>query len=400
MRVVQINRDIGTGSVGKIVESLYWGIKKGGGECLVCYAGNNYSTIPETDTLRFGNKVDIIIHAGLAKITDKTGYYSTIVTKGLIKKIREYEPNIVHIHAGYGYYLNIRRLYGFLEKQNCKVILTLHSCWEFTGHCCHFMYSNCKKWRTGCYKCVEKGSYPESFIFDNSRRNYLLKKKTIGSLKNLIIVAPSEWMKKEAQQSFLRDCPVFVVNNGINLIMFKPTKIEGDLFGLDIRKKIILGVASRWSKRKGIDDFIKLSQTMPDDYQIALVGGNLKTLKCTSHKIICIDRTENVKQLSQLYTISTILFNPTYEDNYPTVNLEAIACGTPVITYNTGGSGEIVNELGVGRVIDKGNISDVVYYANYYYCNPIDEVTVLKCRERLSEERMVRKYVRLYDKTK
>ena len=237
-----------------------------------------------------------------------------------------------------------------------EVKWTLHDCWAFTGHCCYFDMVRCNKWQTMCQACPQKTSYPATNIFSNCKDNFQKKRRAFTGVKKMTLITPSNWLADLVKKSFLKEYPVEVIYNTIDKNVFKPTPGNfRENYGL-ADKKIVLGVASVWDKRKGFDDFIKLADMLGESCAVVLVGLNEKQLKNLPDNIIGIKRTNGQKELAEIYTAADVLVNPTYEDNYPTVNLEAQACGTPVITYRTGGSPESVPDE---NVVDVGDIDQL-----------------------------------------
>lgn len=307
------------------------------------------------DTLHtyIGTRTEHTIHRYFSWITDLQDYGSIISTYELIRKIKKIKPDIIHLHDIVGWYVNIGILFKFLNKYNRPVVWTFHDCWAFTGRCIYFDSVKCDRWKMGCGECPQIGYMPKSWYFDLSAFNWKRKKRLFTSINNLIIVSPSKWLKQLTDNSFLSRYRSIVINNGINLNVFKPTK--GKMFDelKRLNKKIILGVASTWSTRKGLNDFIRLSSILPDDFQIVLVGISPEELNCD--RIIAYKRTTNQRELAEIYTAADVFANPTMEDNFPTVNLEALACGTPIVTYRTGGSPESVDEK-TGIVVEQGDL--------------------------------------------
>lgn len=357
MKIFQINSTCGYGSTGRIAVDILKEVEKNGGEGIIAYGRN---TAPDdVNSYKITTETDVKIHGVLSRITDRQGFYSTSATKKLIEKIKEYNPDIIHLHNVHGYYLNIKTLFEFLKEYNKPIVWTLHDCWAFTGHCAYFSFRGCEKWKTECNNCPLKKDYPSSLVLDNSQKNFNEKKELFTSLDNVTLVTPSMWLADLVKKSYLKKFSVKVINNGIDLNKFKPTKSGfREKNGLE-NKQIILGVASVWEERKGLKDFIELSKNLTDDQQIILVGLNDSQLADLPKNIIGIKRTNSIDELAQLYSVADVFVNTTYEDNYPTTNLEAISCGTPVITYRTGGSPESVAE-GNGFVVEKGDIPAVV----------------------------------------
>lgn len=386
-----INSVCGYGSTGKIVADLAHEIEKKGDECWIAYGRGDAPS--DLHTYRIGDDLGVYMHGVLSRITDKHGFYSKYATKMFIRWMKQYNPDVIHLHNLHGYYINIELLFQALKELDKPVIWTLHDCWAFTGHCAHFDFCGCNKWKTQCERCVQKREYPTSFVMDNSRENYIRKKNVIGQIDKLEVVTPSDWLKRLVKQSFLKRYPVQVVKNGIDLNVFHPVRDMNikQRYGLQ-DKKIILGVASTWSKRKGIQDFEKLADMIDDTYHIVLIGTINVKETISKPNVTLIDRTENREQLAAWYTEADIFFNPTYEDNYPTVNLEAQGCGTPVITYNTGGSPEGII-AGGGSVIEQADLDAFVEKLKQ-----IEEMQPVKigCGE-MSKEKMLECYMEIYN---
>lgn len=391
MKILMINSVCGYGSTGKIVADLAHEIEKKGDECWIAYGRGDAPS--DLHTYRIEDDLGVYMHGVLSRITDKHGFYSKYATKTFIRWMKQYNPDVIHLHNLHGYYINIELLFQALKELDKPVIWTLHDCWAFTGHCAYFDFCGCNKWKTQCERCVQKREYPTSFVMDNSRENYIRKKNVIGQIDKLEVVTPSDWLKRLVKQSFLKRYPVQVVKNGIDLNVFHPVRDMNikQRYGLQ-NKKIILGVASTWNKRKGIQDFEKLADMIDDTYHIVLIGTINVKETISKPNVTLIDRTENREQLAAWYTEADIFFNPTYEDNYPTVNLEAQACGTPVITYNTGGSPEGII-AGEGSVIEQADLDAFVEKLKQ-----IEEMQPVKigCGE-MSKEKMLECYMEIYN---
>lgn len=360
MKVLEINVNSGKGSTGKIATDIATDLNDRGIECVVAY-GRGYRDVG-VKTYKIGNKIDYYCHALSARIFDNVGFGSKRATREFIKWIKEYDPDVIHLHNIHGYYINIQILFDYLSKANKPVIWTLHDCWAFTGHCAYFDMAKCDKWKAGCKGiCPCKKDYPASYLFSDSEHNWKSKRKIINSVKNIVFVSPSEWLANLLKESFLNKYPVLVINNGIDTNVFKPQNSNfRQRYDLE-NKKIILGVASVWDKRKGFDDFLKLSSMIDRNSKIILVGLSKQQIELLPPNILGIERTESVEELVEIYSAADVFLNLTYEDNYPTVNLEAQACGTPVITYKTGGSIESVSQKNIVDLGDLERIVDLIY---------------------------------------
>ena len=363
------------------------------------YVSSGYSTHPMPMPQRYikiGSAVDKLLHKLFSEITGKDCCFSYFSTQKLIRQIKKLNIDILHLHNLHCYFLNLPLLFKYIKENNLKVIWTLHDCWAFTGHCPYFDIAKCAKWQDGCYRCLQHKNYPKS-LFDNSKKMWKLKKEWFTGVKNLTIITPSKWLAGLVKQSFLKEYPVKVINNGIDLNIFKPTESNfreryniGDKF-------IVLGVAFGWGIRKGLDIFIELSKRLDNEkYQIVLVGTEGTVDKQLPKNIISIHRTQNQTELAEIYTAANVFANPTREDNYPTVNMESIACGTPVVTFRTGGSPEILTEK-TGSVVDYNDVnamnSEIIRICE---TKPYSEKDCLEVAKSFDMNDKFKEYVELY----
>lgn len=356
MNILQINSVCGIGSTGRIATDLHAILLSQGHQSTVAFGRDTARNC--SHTIRIGNRFDNYLHVAQTRLFDKHGFASAGATKTFIAEIKELNPDVIHLHNLHGYYLHIGLLFEYLKQSNKPVIWTLHDCWPFTGHCAYFDFVDCARWRIQCYDCPLKMEYPKSFT-DNSRWNYRAKKDLFLGFKNLTLVTPSKWLANLVEQSFLQDYPVAVINNGIDLSVFRPTpstfrinhKLE-DTF-------IVLGVASGFCARKGYGYFIELSRQLKPDEKLVLVGVSEKQIKLLPIGVIGITKTNNTQELAEIYSTADVFLNPTYEDNFPTTNLEALACGTPVVTFNSGGSPECL-DANSGLVVERADLRGLV----------------------------------------
>lgn len=354
--IVQI-ASASTGGIGRLSRDISDVLYASGIDNYICY-GRGQIFNSKRDHM-FGSKVEVYVHALMTRFTDRTGFYSSNGTKELLKFLDEVSPDLIQIHNLHGYYINIQMLFDYIKKKNIPVVWTLHDCWAFTGHCTHFSLIGCTKWKSGCYMCPNLKYYPKTINGKNVHRNYQDKQRIFNSVEKLILVTPSEWLAKLAKESFLGKYTVKTIRNGIDLNIFRITSgLDKSKYGIN-NKKIILGVASSWSDKKGLSDFIRLSGMISDDFQIVLVGLSEKQLNLLTPRMVGITHTENAVELAKIYSEAFIFLNLTYEDNFPTTNIEAMACGTSVLTYNTGGSPESITK-GSGYIVDQGDLKTVI----------------------------------------
>lgn len=369
MKVLMINSVCGIRSTGRICTDLANILTNEGHEVKIAYGRENVPEKYEKFAVRIGNTTNIMKHVICTRLFDDHGFASRKATKEFLKWADIYDPDLLWIHNIHGYYINVRMLFEWIKKRpNMQVRWTLHDCWAFTGHCTYFTMARCDRWKDYCHDCPKKTAYPSSYLFDKSYKNFVIKKNLFTGVRNLTLITPSRWLCELVKESFLCEYPIQVVNNTINTSLFKPTPSNfKEKYGLE-GKKIILGVASIWDERKGLTDFVRLSSMIDSSYSIVLVGVDEKQAKKLPKNITVIRRTDSAEQLAEIYTASDVFFNPTYEDNYPTVNLEAVACGTYVVTYKTGGSPESAGE-GAG-VVNVGDV-DAAYKLIKKHCADI-----------------------------
>ncbi len=348
-KLLQINVTANWGSTGKIAEAIGKLALSKGWESWIAFGRGQANSA--SNLIRIGSKADVCLHGAESRLLDNHGRASVIATKLFIRKIKGINPDVIHLHNIHGYYINYPLLFKFLKEWGGPVVWTLHDCWPFTGHCSHFITSGCEKWKTGCGRCPSLGEYPSSLFFDNSQSNFRKKKRYFTSLgKQLTLVPVSKWIAELVGESFFGDTNKVVIHNGIDLSVFKPCAPK---------EKIILGVANVWSQKKGFDDFFKLRGLLGQDYRIVMVGLEKNQIQSLPVGIEGIERTNGQSELARIYSSAQVLVNPTYEDTYSTVNLEAQACGTPVITYRTGGTPETISPA-TGIVVQQGDLQGLV----------------------------------------
>ena len=397
MKTVLIN-SCNFGSTGNIMLEIAETAENGGYTAAVCYpqSRDNSRKQKEKDFI-IGTRFSRNIHLMLAEITGLNGCFSYFSTLKLLKKLDKLKPDIIHLHNLHNCYINLSLLFKYIKKHNIKTVWTLHDCWAFTGHCPHFDMIGCDKWKTGCYSCPQYKEYPKS-LFDNSKYMYRLKKKWFTDIKDMTIVTPSEWLASLVKESYLKDYPVKVINNGIDLNVFKPTESDfREKYALE-NKYIVLGVAFGWGKRKGLDVFIELAKRLDKGkYKIVLVGTDDNIDKLLPENIISIHRTQNQTELVKIYSAADVFANPTREENYPTVNMEALACGTPVATFNTGGSPEMLDET-CGAAVAKNDI-DAMYNEIIRICEkkPYSLEACIKKAKGFDKNEKFGEYIRLYE---
>ncbi len=396
MKVLEINSVCGIRSTGRICTDIADMLHENGDECRIGYGR---STVPESYApiaVSIGDKKDLLLHCLGSRLFDNTGRYSKNATQSFIEWIDSYGPDLVHLHNIHGYYLNIDKLFNYLKEKKVPVVWTLHDCWAYTGHCSHFAAIGCNKWKYECHNCPLKKEYPTSVMMDNSRNNYRWKKTIFGNIENLKIVTPSDWLGECVASSFLGKYPRMTIQNGVDLSVFYPMQSDFEEKYNLTNKKIVLGVASTWTKHKGLEDFIHLAQLLDESYQVVLVGLTKNQIEKLPPNILGIERTNNIQELAQIYTAAYVHVSMSREETMGMTIIEANACGTPVVVFDSTALPEIVTaETGVilkectpeavAEVITKTDFSKVFFLK-----------ACLEHAKHFEKRKMYSKYIELY----
>ena len=393
MKILMINSVCGVKSTGRICTDLAKELEKNGHEVKIAYGREKVPLEYQKYAVRIGNDLDVKIHGLQSRLFDMSGFGSKKATQKFIEWTKKYNPDVIHLHNIHGYYINIEILFQYLKKEfRGKIIWTLHDCWAFTGHTPYCDSINCRRWIKGCYNCPLLKEYPLSLI-DNSNENWKRKKKVFTNVPNMMIVTPTNWLSNLLKESFLADYPVKIINNGIDTSNFYPLKSDFKKKYNLLDKFVLLGVATSWDKNKGLPDYIKVAELLNESYQLVLVGLTKNQIQKIPKNILGIERTNSIQELVEIYSAADLFLNLSYCENFPTVNIEAISCGTPILTYKTGGSPEIVDKYG-GIIIEQGNILQIVEAIKKIRKNGIKMLNINK--EEYDKIRVTKQYLELY----
>ena len=400
MKVVAINI-VHNGSTGHIMLNISKLLEKNGDETKTFSArsfSRKYVKMPPAPQNHsyFGSYLERGIHMILGMYMGLNGLFSYFGTRKIIRECKRISPDVIHLHNLHAFCVNLPQLFRYIKKNNISVVWTLHDCWAFTGHCPHFIMAKCNKWQTGCHHCPQPEIYPKMYL-DTSKKMYKLKKKWFTGVNDMTLVTPSQWLADLVGKSFLKDYPVKVINNGIDLSVFKPSESDFRNKYNCVDKHILLGVAFDWGVRKGLDVFVELAGRLPEDYQIVLVGTDDNVDKQLPSNVISIHRTQNQSELAEIYTAADLFVNPTREEVFGLVNVEALACGTPVLTFRTGGSPECI-DASCGSVVE---VDDIFSMENEILriCTekPYSKEACLERAKKFDMNERFEEYVKLYE---
>lgn len=399
--LLQINVCNNIYSTGKIASSIGELAIDNGWESYIAYGRSikPSGNIP----IKIGSRFGIMLHAFEQRFLDNTGlgWGSLLSTKRFIKEIERIKPDIIHLHVLLGYYINFKVLFEYLATLDIPVVWTLHSCWELTGHCTHYDYIGCEKWRTECNKCPLKKEYPQSIFIDRSSTNFRQKKKLFNSIKNLHLVAVSEWLRDQVSMSYLKSKPISIIYNGIDLDKFYPSEnasLFKQRYALD-GYFVALGVASAWTPKKGVSDYYELSKILPEGYKIIMIGLTTKQIAELPSNIIGVEKLTDVNEMRDAYSMADVVLNLSYEESFGLTTIEGFACGTPSIVYNRTASPELVSDE-TGYVVKAGDVRSV--------CQKMMEIKdkgkpsyskacINRAKECFDKDKNYMKYLELYD---
>ncbi len=361
--ILQINPTANSASTGRIAEQIGQLAIDAGWDSYIAY-GRTCNT-SRSNLIRIGGKKDTFIHGLSSLLFDNHGLSSTCATKTFIKQIKTISPDIIHLHNVHGYYINYEVLFDYLSEVKVPVVWTMHDCWAFTGHCSHYSDINCLKWQGVCDQCPKVHNYPKSLFLDRSKKNFVKKIECFSLLDDLTLVPVSSWLEGELKKSFLKQNKIHTILNGVDINQFRPTNNNDTVrkaLGLE-GETVLLGVATAWGPRKGWQDYIQLSEILPNGYKIVMVGVTEIQAKELPESILTIRRTESIEQLADLYSMADVVLNLSDEESFGLTTAEGFACGTPSIVYNCTASPELITPE-TGIVIEKGDIKALVKAIN------------------------------------
>ena len=394
MVVVQINFSCTWGSTGNICDSISNILSEQEIENYIFYI---YGDNPQNNSnyIKYGDWAYTKFQALKSKIFGNYGFNSILSTKWLIRKLDQIKPDIVHIHNIHGHDCHFGMLFKYLRAKGIKTFYTFHDCWAFTGYCPHFTMEKCDNWLKGCGNCPL--SARSSWFVDKSAQNFNRKREALSGL-DLTIITPSQWLGDLVKKSFLKDYPVKIIHNGIDLSVFRPMKSTfREAYKLQ-NKKIVLGVALMWSKAKGLDVFLQLAKKLPKEYQIVLVGTDDRVDKLLPPNIISIHRTQSQQELAEIYSAADVFVNPTREEVLGLTNIEALACGTPGITFNSSGASECYDKT-CGSVVDCDDLvtleREIIRICTE---NPYLKETCIKTAKKFDKNEKFKEYLELYER--
>lgn len=377
-KILQINVAANWGSHGRIVEGIGQVAQANGWESYIAYG--RYANPSSSHLIRVGNLFEQCLHGAESLLFDRHGLGSRWATRQLIKEIDRIQPDIIHLHNIHGFYLNYPLLFNYLSQLDIPVVWTLHDCWSFTGHCAQPIYAHCERWKKQCRHCpLQYKGYPKSYLLDCSRHNYRMKCRYFHSVKNLHLVTVSKWLESQVQQSFMQDIDIRTIHNGLNTKVFQPTDSPSP--AEEGQSPLVLGVSNVWYEWKGLEDFARLRDLLPDDYEIMLVGVSEDQMHRLPEGITCIRRTDSISQLAAIYAQADVFVSPSWGESFGMTTAEALSCGTPAIVYETSACPEIVDSQ-TGRVVPLGNV-EALSKAVVELCERPDKETMRKaCRQR------------------
>ncbi|HCJ07904.1 MAG TPA: glycosyl transferase [Lachnospiraceae bacterium] len=394
MRILMINVVCGIKSTGRICTDLADILQQHGNEVKIAYGREDVPEQYADKAFLISKGISTQMHALKTRLFDMTGFGSKYSTEKFIEWIELYDPDIIHMHNLHGYYINIELLFNYLKRSNRRVVWTLHDCWSFTGHCAHYAYEGCIQWKSQCSKCNLMREYPKCVLWGNVKRNYNKKKELFTGVKGMQLVTPSAWLGEQVAQSFLKEYACTVIPNGVDLERFKKVNSNfREKYNLT-NKIIVLGVATAWSEKKGLYKFCDIAETLGEQYKVVLVGVNSQQEKALPETIIKIRKTNSIEELSEIYSAADVFLNLSKEETMGLTTVEAMACGTPVVTTDL---------TAVPEVVDSDSGIVVHDYSTDSFVDGITRVLRGTFEPRIraemyDKELQYQKYIELYEK--
>lgn len=398
MRVLQINAVLGYGSTGVIVNDIHKLSAKLGIESFVMYSTTTQEFVDEKNCIQIGNTIGKKVHAVLARVNGQQAYYSRYATKRLLRQIMQINPDIVHLHNLHSNFVNLNSLLDYLGKNNIRTIITLHDCWFYTGGCFHYTNVGCERWLEECGNCPKKLKDTPAYLKDESRKILRDRKKYFGRIRNLTVVGVSNWISDEARKTFLGERNIFTIYNGVDMSFFKPTASTfRENYNLQ-DKFVLLGIANKWLKPVNRELLSAILKWMKEDMKFVIIGCDKRQISSLSEKIIAIPFVKEKQKMREIYSSCDVFTNCTREDSFSLVNVEAQACGTPVVTYSNTGAKETVDNKS-SFAVQTGNIEQFIKSIEMIYQNgksTFSDSCRDVVREKFDKERNYLKYIQLY----
>lgn len=322
-----------------------------------CYTAFSVGTADEYG-YQIGGKLQAKLHGLLSRLTGRQAHFSACETGKLLAYIKKLRPDVVHLRNLHANFIHFPMLMKFLAKEDIPTVITLHDCWFFTGKCCHYTVTGCYRWQTGCHACPRLHQDNVSWFADATAQLWQEKKRLFEAIPRLAVTGVSQWVVNEAKQSFLTCAKEITrIYNWVDLETFVPRDNKEQVlqrFGL-AGKCVILGVASSWSREKGLQDYLTLARELGDEYAVCLVGSIPERTVLPSN-VHHVPTTNSPRELSELYSAADVFVMLSAEETFGKVSAEALACGTPVVCYDSTANKELVGE-GCGAVHPLGDMN-------------------------------------------
>jgi len=387
MKVLQVNAVYNYSSTGRTTAEIHHTLKECGIDSFVAC-----SRINNTDgyVYHIGSEADIKIHGLMSRISGMQGYFSYFATKKLLRYMDSLNPDIVHLRILHANYINLPLLLKYLADKKIAVVITLHDCWFFTGKCCHYIDDNCYKWKEGCGNCPRLKNDNVSWFFDRTKKLWRDKRDLFFRIDRLGVIGVSDWTTNQAKQSFLSSAKIVKrIYNWIDSDVFKPKDTNHLRSAMKLQNNfVILGVASGWSEKKGLSQFIKMADHIGSQDRIILIG-NMKQKVGLPNNIIHIEQTDDIEQLAEYYSMADVFVQLSLTETFGKVTAEALSCGTPAIVYNATANPELIGE-GCGYIAEKNDLSQVIEHI----------MQVKKNRKSFYSEKCIKYAKANFDKTK
>lgn len=398
MRVLTINSVYNSGSTGKIAAAIHKGLLERGHISSIAYGRGE--VVNDPGVYHIGWDWEVKLHVLHTRLFGTVGHGSILGTIQLLKYMDKFKPDVVHFHNIHGYFVNVYMLVDYIRQKEIPVVWTLHDDWAFTGRCGYFY--ECERWKRGCGDCPNLAEYPSTLFLDRSAGEWKRKRKAFCSIQRLVLTPPSQWLADDVRRSFLGDKWIEVVPNGIDTQDTFYPRDRNELrqkIGISQTQPVVLAVAPDFTnERKGGKYVIELANAVEKDNIKVLIVGWKGDTNSLPPNVIALPPTQNQHELAECYSAADVFVITSRGENFPTVVLESLACGTPVVGFKVGGIPEQANGH-CGITVTPGDVVEL-RKGVLRVLSKRDSFVRKSCRktavEKYSNQVMIEKYISIY----
>ncbi len=365
MRVAHVNAVTGAGSTGRMVAELQATLPEFGVDSLACVSA---SSAGASEAYVVNSRLDQASHALWSRLDGRQGLHSKRATVRLTEFLERAAPDVVHLHNLHNNFVHLPVLLTFLARHDVATVLTLHDAWGYTGKCTHYTVAGCSKWLHGCGGCPQLRADNPSWFLDRTAQLWRLKRELYAAIPRLAVVGVSDWITAEARRSILAGASSITrIYNWVDLSVFSAQAPPGTPGEPPPRGRVeagappvrtVLSVATNWSDTKGLPALAALADALADEARILLVG-DVPQRTVLPGNVERVGHVGSPHRLAELYRRACVLANFSLEESFGLVAAESIACGTPVVCFDSTANPELVAG-GCGIAVPAGDVGGMI----------------------------------------